>query len=187
MPFSGRKSRFFIEKRPKTARKRPFRTLFRLRGPLRLVSDPKTVSRQGRQGREEAFEGPRAAWRPLRSLRENFIEKRPQTARKRPFRTIFHLCGPLRLVSDPETVSRQGRQGRGEAFAGSPAAWRPWRTLRENFMDNHGLRPGNDDFGSVVDPETVSRQGRQGRGEAFEGPRAAWRPLRSLRENFSGK
>ncbi len=59
------------------AKKRPFRTLFHLRGPLRLVSDPKTASRQGRQGREEASEEPHAAWRPLRSLREekSWIER----------------------------------------------------------------------------------------------------------------
>ena len=65
----------------------PFRTLFHRRGPLRLVSDPKTASRQGRQGREEAFDGSHAAWRPLRSLREKLSEKMPVF---RPGIAIFH-------------------------------------------------------------------------------------------------
>ena len=65
----------------------PFRTLFHRRGPLRLVSDPKTASRQGRQGREEAFEESHAAWLPLRSLREKLSVKIPVF---RPGIAIFH-------------------------------------------------------------------------------------------------
>ena len=67
-------------------------------------------------------------------------------------------CSPGRRPGKNLTAaSRQGRQGRGEAFAGSPAAWRPLRSLREKLSENSGIGAGNrglipkkSDFGSFV-------------------------------------
>ena len=74
-----------------------------------MDSDPAAVSRQGRQVREGASEGPPAAWRPLRSLREKFSkngrlfdensEFLPETARKWRFQAVFDHFSPARPVA----------------------------------------------------------------------------------------
>ena len=68
--------------------------------------DPETVSRQGRQVREEASAGPQAAWRPLRALREKFSENGRFGGRtchakgvKRRFQAVFDHFSPARPVA----------------------------------------------------------------------------------------